>query len=468
MNPIVQTIHKKGFMKKQTLLLLLLIAFYNALGQQSPPTIIDINFSVNKPRELEIQLNSLPIFKRSFSGLCIYDVERKKYIIEQNASRYFTPASNVKLFAFYAGLEYLGEKIPALKYIVHGDSLIFWGTGNPMFLHPDETDTIAYHFLKNAKQKLYFAHDNFQDNHLGYSWAWDDYDAYYSPEKNSFPIYGNILRINAETNGSMKIQPQYFVDSLTKLSNTKNISYFWATRDLHSNKFTYIFPKKIKRKRERDIPLVTSPECTARLLSNALKRRVTLIDKHKFKLRKAKTLYTVPVDSLYKPMLRRSDNFYAEMILYMCADSLKNGLNTLQVIKKIQEEKLADLSHPPNWVDGSGLSRQNLFTPKSMVEILLKILDKRGTSEAERTRLFHLLPTGGKSGTLKRRFKKHPGFVHAKTGTLSNNHNLSGYLRTKSGKLLVFSYMNNHYLHDTKHIKAQTDIILTDFYLHYK
>ena len=102
-----------------------------------------------------------------------------------------------------------------------------------------------------------------------------------------------------------------------------------------------------------------------------------------------------------------------------------------------------------------------------MVEILLKIRTKVLETDGNMDKVFELLPTGGNTGTLDGRFKDYSQFIYAKTGTLSNNHNLSGYIVTKSGKLLVFSYMNNHYRYKTSTIQKQTDTILKDFYLYY-
>ena len=42
-----------------------------------------------------------------------------------------------------------------------------------------------------------------------------------------------------------------------------------------------------------------------------------------------------------------------------------------------------------------------------------------------------------------------------KTGTVGNNHNISGYLLTNSGKVLVFSFMNNHFKKTNDEIRTQ-------------
>lgn len=59
-------------------------------------------------------------------------------------------------------------------------------------------------------------------------------------------------------------------------------------------------------------------------------------------------------------------------------------------------------------------------------------------------RVKNILPTGG-TGTLSSYYKKEGGFIYAKTGTLSNNCALSGYMITKKGKLLIFSVLANNY-----------------------
>jgi D-alanyl-D-alanine carboxypeptidase/D-alanyl-D-alanine-endopeptidase (penicillin-binding protein 4) len=51
-------------------------------------------------------------------------------------------------------------------------------------------------------------------------------------------------------------------------------------------------------------------------------------------------------------------------------------------------------------------------------------------------------------------------YVYAKTGTLSNKHCLSGYLRTKSGRLLIFSFMHNNYVGSSTPVKEEMEKVL--------
>jgi len=432
------------------------------------PVITNLQFKVRNSRKLHKQLDKLPIFKNSFAGFCIYDVEKQEYIVQQNDRRYFTPASNTKLLTFYAALKLLDKKIPALKYTIQGDSLIFWGTGNPTFLHPKFPDQEALDFLKHTKLKLYFSDTNFKDKHLGAGWAWDDYNNYYSKEKSVFPMYNNSVRFYLNKSGRLKVYPSFFQDSLRRETKEKHKKKFWILRDLAQNQFLYYLPNKLEKAHYQEVPIKNSSQLTAKMLSEALDKKVKQVTRTMRTRDSIRTLYTMKRDVLCKWMLETSDNFWAEQILWLCADSLNGSkvLNTNKIIKKIKNEFLADLSEPPHWVDGSGLSRYNLLTPRSIVQLLLKIKKEYGKTEADLQHIFELLPQSGE-GTLRHRFEGNPPFIFGKTGTLSHNHNLSGYLVTKSGKLLVFSYMNNHYMTKTKYIKQQTDKILTDFYLYY-
>ena len=87
--------------------------------------------------------------------------------------------------------------------------------------------------------------------------------------------------------------------------------------------------------------------------------------------------------------------------------------------------------------------------------------------EVPHKKLFDLMPAGGKSGTLKNYFANNKPYIYAKTGTLSNNFNLSGYLITKKGKVLIFSLMNNHFKSGSSDRKKEMEKFLKQLYLKY-
>jgi D-alanyl-D-alanine carboxypeptidase/D-alanyl-D-alanine-endopeptidase (penicillin-binding protein 4) len=155
----------------------------------------------------------------------------------------------------------------------------------------------------------------------------------------------------------------------------------------------------------------------------------------------ATKVYSRPLDSLLKPLMHRSDNFYAEQALLMVGKGLHQSFDDKKTIAYLLANDLSDLAQKPTWVDGSGLSRYNLFTPENFTSILHKMY-KAYSFE----RLQNIFPTGGEAGgTLSSNYKNLNGKIFAKTGTLSGQVALSGYLITKKGKTLIFSVLvNNH------------------------
>ncbi len=150
--------------------------------------------SCSSAKKLNRQLNQqlkTEVFEQSFTGFMVYDPGTKKVLFDLNSQKYFTPASNIKLLTFYAGLKVLEDSIPALKYTLKNDSLIFWGTGDPSFLYSEVPESKVLSFLKNRKEHLQYLPPVFTEEHLGPGWAWDDYNSYYSVERSAFPIYGN-------------------------------------------------------------------------------------------------------------------------------------------------------------------------------------------------------------------------------------------------------------------------------------
>lgn len=391
-------------------------------------------------------------------GFALYDKDKKEMIYQKHADKYYTPASNTKLFTFYAGLKITPDSIPAMRYITQGDSLIFWGTGDPSFLHTILKGSKAFDLLKSSTKKLFFAPGRYTGNFYGYGWQWDDYNDYYQPEINELPIMDNVVLVTADQKpGSFAILPHTFASCFEKdtLEQTKP---FKVIRDFNTNLFRYP-ATVVAQKYNQQIPYKVSTATTVNLLSDTLNKYVGLLD---MKMpSSAKTIYNMKSDSVFKQMLLPSDNFVAEQLLLVYADKLGLEMNTSKVINKITTDYLTSLPDKPQWVDGSGLSRGNLFTPRDMISLLELIYHEVNDEK----RLFDLLPAGGKSGTLRNAYPKtDQPFVFGKTGSLSNNHNQSGYVVTKKGKVFIFSFMNNNFVLPTADVRKEMVRIMT--YIH--
>ncbi|MBI1770235.1 MAG: D-alanyl-D-alanine carboxypeptidase [Bacteroidetes bacterium] len=369
-------------------------------------------------------------------GFYLYDLAKKKVKVDYNGSKYFTPASNTKIFTFYTSLRLLSDSVSSLKYIKRGDSLIFQGMGDPSFFYKNVFDNErAFRFLKEHQGKLFFSSDNFQTQSFGAGWAWDDYNDYYSAERSPFPVYGNLISIRKYVEEVLIFRPALFEYDFVKSDAEHPAEEI--IRDYNSNRLVYFNGKK--KSKEWTIPFLSSDSLTLRLLSDTLHREVNQILWPK--LDSAKILKSIPTDSLYRVMMQDSDNFIAEQLLLQCAAIVSDTLKPEIAIKYSLENFLSDLPDEPQWVDGSGLSRYNLFTPRSIVSLWRKTYET-----VPQDRLFKLLAIGGMNGTLKNYYKSDVPFVFGKTGSLGNNHSLSGFLITRKGKIFIFSFMNNNFI----------------------
>jgi len=442
---------------KISILLLSCVLLFSNCRSKKKLTDLGNTTSKSIPTSVDDFITGSEIFNKSFTGFAIYNPKAKKMLYQNDADKYFTPASNTKILTLYTALEILGDSIPALKYIIKNDSLIFWGTGDPSFLNPYLPDNQKIiEFLKNRTEQLFFSSSNFMDSRFGAGWAWDDYGYSFQPEKSPFPIHGNVVLFkNTPDNKHIEIYPEPFQ---TLIRNAPEIGGSTARfkRKESQNIFEYNQRPPSKNGIKKEIPFHYSDEFFVEILSLVLEKDIKLLDYDLTIPSNAKTIYSVPVDDIYKTMMQDSDNFFAEQLLLICSNEVFDTMNTSKVTRYAITEFMKNITDKPVWRDGSGLSRYNLFTPRTMVEIL----DKIYTSIPEE-RVFDIFPTGKKEGTMKNWYAP---YVHAKTGTLSNKHCLSGYIKTKKGNTLIFSFMHNNYVSSSRPLKEEMEKVLFFIY----
>lgn len=417
-------------------------------------------------QKIQKSVSKSDIFEKGHFGFMLVDPTKDKPLVAINEDKYFIPASNTKLFTFYTAYTVLGDGlVNGLNYLERGDSLIFWGTGDPSLLHPDFKNKKVIEFLKSSERNLYLL-DNFEQvDAFGPGWAWDWYPYYYATERSAFPMYGNVIRFTSKMDADLfSIYPERFKPSLTA-EKTDDWSGFRFSRDRFENKFTYQIADEVEMEEfERDIPFITSAALTSQMLSEILDKKVTLINNRQYFNFDPKKLETAPADSLYAQMMKISDNFLAEQLMLLVSDQLNNHLSIREAIEYAKENLLEDLPDEPMWYDGSGLSSRNMFTPRSIIALLGKIRE-----EVPLEKIQAYFPAGGESGTIRNWYPSDPGqppYIFAKTGTLSMSNALSGYLITKSGKILHFSCLMNNYQIPSNDLKKELQKVL--YFIHDK
>ncbi len=166
-----------------------------------------------------------------------------------------------------------------------------------------------------------------------------------------------------------------------------------------------------------------------------------------------------PLAELLVPTNRDSDNLYAEVLLKTLgvagatvppADASRAGAEVVKVV-------LTDLgvnAEPLRLADGSGLSRHNLVSPNAIVDTLQAMAIHPQASVFRDS-----LAVAGESGTLRHRLAETPlaGRVQGKSGALTGNVALAGYVQPPNYDPLVVSVMINHSNQHARVLRAKID-----------
>jgi len=395
--------------------------------------------------KMEAALGPRSFFNKHHSGFILQDMDEQIVLYEKNSHLNFIPASTTKLFTLFSAITILNDSTQTLRYVTSGDTIRIWGAGDPTWRYKKFQDPGIQKLIQPYKYVVY-SDANVDVPALGYGWQWDDYYFDYSAERSPLPIYGNLLEVTKVGTRPI-VFPAGFQDSVF----VTNRSIRELERDFHSNKFFYN-PTNF-RGSERFIPILTSPALFIKLASevtgkNWIYRKDPLPKNHQ--VYRGSALFPI-----LKDMMLESDNFLAEQLMLMVSDRLFQRLDAERAIEFVLKTYLFDLPDQPKWVDGSGLSRHNLFTPRAMTALFQKLY--RMVPDQQ---LFELLPTGGVSGTIQNSYQASTPYIFAKTGTMSNNHSLVGLIKTKSGKMYSFAFMNSNYLYKASEVRREMEKVL--------
>ena len=388
------------------------------------------------------------VLSNAYIGISIYEPEKNKYWFNYNSNHYFVPASNVKIATCYAAMKYLGDSLPGIRYqLTDNNTVLIDPTGDPTLLHPDFKRQPVLEMLRN-KRHILINTENWAAQPLGSGWSWDDYNDSYMAERSALPVYGNVVRFTKSdsafkwdesgklTTRAVTATPAFFRDSIFMDSDLDPATAsFNLQRNKESNGFRITTAGK--EWTSQQIPFVTNGFLTARkLLRDTLKNDIRT---SYYAVAHARTIFSHPTDSVLKPMMHRSDNFLAEQLLLMVSNQALDKMSDAQIIDTLLKTDFKELPQKPRWVDGSGLSRYNLFSPEDFVFILNKMKIEFGMN-----RIKEIFPTGNE-GSLANYYVSDSAGIYAKTGSMSGINSLSGFLYTKKGKLLIFSVIiNNH------------------------
>ncbi len=156
---------------------------------------------------------------------------------------------------------------------------------------------------------------------------------------------------------------------------------------------------------------------------------------------------------------KRSQNFFAESLLKLLGARFC-GAGTWRAGQRVLAEFLEQVGIDPGsyrLADGSGMSRNNRFSPRQLTTLLSYMFSHPRGPEYLLT-----LPYSGEEGLRwEDRLADDPyrGNVFAKTGHLRGVSTLSGYAKARSGKVYAFSILMNRIGSEWRAQRAQDRIV---------
>ena len=406
-------------------------------------------------RQAQKTLLSAEGVKGAHIGIAIYNDTKGKWLSKYQSDHYFTPASNTKILATYLGLEFLGDSLPGWKMAEHADTLFLMPLGDPSFMHPEFSYQPVVDLIKTTKKQVVVL-GNQQDQFevFGSGWSWNDYAEDYQPERSRMPIYGNVVHFYQNNQKLTSIKPFYFfrdyvgLDKVEEKNWTRNMSgnFFQTTNESNKRKYFQVpFSQQYA-------PMLLA----VNLLNDTLNKKIQFQNNYIGSTNGFKTIKTIPTDSLLKIMMYRSDNFYADQIVLIASEKLLGRMDDAALIDTVSKTIFKNLPQRMRWVDGSGLSRYNLNTPENYIAILQEMQAKFGEE-----RVKNIFEKGGE-GTISAYYKKFPGTIYAKTGTLGGQVALSGFIYTPKQQKLYFSVLvANHMSPSSAQVRRAVETYLT-------
>ncbi|MET0645825.1 MAG: D-alanyl-D-alanine carboxypeptidase/D-alanyl-D-alanine-endopeptidase [Pyrinomonadaceae bacterium] len=452
-----------------------------------------------------------PEFAASHLAVKVASLDTGRVLFEQDSRKWMQPASNMKLFTVAAALDRL---TPDYRFItsvyaparpdaagtVRGD-LVVYGRGDPTFATRFNPEGNSDYFLaidalaadvhaagvRRVEGDLVGDESYFTGAPMPTGWEWDDLQWYYGAEVSALTVNDNSVDLSVKPGASVGAPARITLGPSTPLVtiiDRTTTSARGTSRELSVNRALGQNTIEIRGRLPIDDRGYTSSLAISRpamlfatMLRAALERRgVVFTGQTRTVDAQGRVEKPLPVSSLIElaarkspplsviaaQVLKPSQNLYAELLLRTLgklSGSADPKLSSEDAGAQVVSKFLTQAGIDPSglvMIDGSGLSRADLVTADTTLQLLVYMNRHRFGSE------FRLaLPIAGVDGTLRNRMKGPPaqGNVRAKTGTLGTATSLSGYVYSASGERLAFALMINNPPRDTNPRTNFTDAI---------
>jgi D-alanyl-D-alanine carboxypeptidase/D-alanyl-D-alanine-endopeptidase (penicillin-binding protein 4) len=433
-----------------------------------------------------VRIFSDPNFASAQWGVEVVSLDRGDVLFEHNSTRLYMPASNNKLVTTSAALVRLGPdyryetRISADGDVIDGvlrGNLVVAGAGDPSLaprFHEGDPFRVFKEWAANLKEKGIRKIEGgilgdaraFPPPFIGSSWEWDDLvygyaapvsalqfnenlysveitpgDAEGAPAKincSPLPDYvtidAKVTTIAAGARGKIDFQRGPRRESLV-IRGTIAARAQPDTTTLAVELPTLYYLAALKKTLQDEGIAVTSGTLLAIEDIDAQPSAGQLLWSHS----------SPPLSEILKPLLKVSQNLYAETLARTLGLVLRNQ-GVFEAGREVVRETLERMAIQRDtyaYTDGSGLSRQNLVSADMLIRIF-KYMSRQKYFPV----FYDALPIAGVDGTLRGRMRstKAENNVHGKTGTIAYVRCLSGYVKTADGEMLAFAMIANNFL----------------------
>ncbi|MCF7919076.1 MAG: D-alanyl-D-alanine carboxypeptidase/D-alanyl-D-alanine-endopeptidase [Candidatus Cloacimonetes bacterium] len=461
-------------LKKLQIVIIFFLALTAGCSQQHSLYKIDIIKREGISARIEDVIGEYPQNKAHWGIIVQNEAGDKLYSL--SSEQLFVPASTLKLITAATLWNTLGQeyRIPTFigyngftnNNILFGD-LIVTGTGDPTldkrhWRDPENVfkawaDSLRMHGISEIRGDVVGNDDLFEEQHLGYGWAWEDLSFPFSAEFGPLMVNNTTVEITLlpPQNNTKEIT---FIDNLPfPYLNYENLITVSDTLEegVHARRLTGLNMVSLFGKfnstsgaANKSVTASNPTLYYASLLKSILENNGILISGKSRDIdeltEKPQTItplftsYSPQLQYVIREFLQDSNNQAGEALLRTMAwqetgyGSFENG----KLYVEVYLETLGISRLDYNYKDACGLSRYNLLSPVVLNKVLLAM---QNSPEWEKC-----LPQPGLPGTLEKRLNDLSPEIYAKTGSMSGISCLSGYLYN-GNKKLVFSIMVNNY-----------------------
>jgi len=476
-------------------LLLILIIFcgnYVTFAQNSPS--IFNTQKITKLKQIATSISKDPILRQGEWGCTVLDVQTGNTIVDLNGNKSLAPASNLKLLTTSAALVQFGSS-HQFKTVVgysgritgatlNGD-LIVVGGGDPTLgstqvkgnksldqILDDFTNTVKKTGISKIDGKIITDVSLFDPVLIPDGWLWVDIGNYYGVGPNSLCVHDNLYYLYFKPGkkvGSpaavLEVKPEIPGLHFTNYMKTGPVGsgdngYIYGGTGGFTRTLRGTIPAGVNRFSIKgsipDPALFFIQTLKKQLAKNGIKitKSVEISHKHVSMNKIILEHNSPPLSEIVYWINKKSINLYTEVLLKHLGKSkynvgsFKNGIKALKDFLGEQGVPLAGL----HLYDGSGLSPLNAITTNQMA-LLLKNMTTQSTFDD----FFNSLPIAGSNsddGQLGHlcRGTAAANNLRAKTGLITRVRAHSGYVKTRSGRLLCFSMIANDHTGSSRKI----------------